>query len=244
MYTTPSNPPGHQSVAPGNAGAVDDETLIAAAKHQDPHAFETLMRRYNRRLFRTARSVLRDDCAAEDAVQEAYVRAFTNLDKYQPIGSFGAWLTRLALNEALLMKRRTKRTLLRLDDLEDQLGAEHDGDFDALSTPDSSDAASARQLLELAIDALPQTFRSVFMLRVVEQLTTAETAASLAINEATVKTRLHRAHARLRKDITRRLSREHLSLYEFAGERCDRIVFHVLARTAGCCADAASDRLS
>jgi RNA polymerase sigma-70 factor, ECF subfamily len=218
---------------------VDDEQLVVAAKHHDAFAFETLMRRYNRRLFRIARSVLLDDAAAEDAVQECYVRAFTNLHQYQPTGSFGAWLTRLALNEALMMKRRTKRAMLSIDDVEDRLGDDAGEDLLALSTPDSTNAASARQLLEQAIDALPQVFRTVFILRVVEQLSTAETAASLDINEATVKSRLHRAHARLRTDISRRLRREHLTLFEFGGERCDRIVFHVLARLAGSRADAA-----
>jgi RNA polymerase sigma-70 factor, ECF subfamily len=212
---------------------VDEDELIAAAKRHESRAFELLMRRYNRRLFRVARSILRDEAAAEDAVQECYIRAFMNLSRYRPTGSFGAWLTRLAINESLMLKRRSKRSALSLDEAEAHLGDDQNEDLDSLSTPDAANATSTRQLLEHAIDALPQPFRTVFVLRVVEQLSTEETAACLAINEATVKTRLHRAHARLRADIERRLRREHLTLFDFAGERCDRIVAHVLRRLSG-----------
>lgn len=205
-----------------------DLDLVRDAKRGENAAIEALMRRYNRRLFRIARSILRNDSAAEDAVQECYVRAFMNLHRYEPIGTFGAWLTRIAVNEALMLKRRTRHALLSLDDVEEAVAAGDDGDV--LTTPDSVQSASARQLLELAIDSLPEDFRTVFMLRVVEQLSIAETAASLGINEATVKTRLHRAKARLRDNISRRLRREHLSLFEFGGAACDRIVAHVLAR--------------
>ncbi|MBB6095312.1 RNA polymerase sigma-70 factor (ECF subfamily) [Povalibacter uvarum] len=208
-----------------------DSELVAAAQRNDAKAFETLMRRYNRRLFRAARSVLRDDDAAEDAVQEAYLRAFSNLDSYRPIGSFAAWLTRIVINEALLQKRRNRREMVSLDQLDDDVtDAAHHSLADWLSTPDSSNAASARQLLELAVDALPEAFRLVFVLRSVEQLSIAETAQCLEISEATVKTRLHRAQIRLREDITRRLQNEQLTLFEFGGQRCDRIVVAVLHR--------------
>lgn len=215
-----------RSPVPALAHLTDHELVVRAQRGENA-AIEALMRRYNRRLFRMARSILCDHSAAEDAVQECYVRAFMNLHRYEPTGPFGAWLTRIAINEALMLKRRTRRTLLPLDDLEDETAA--DDDDDAVR------AASARQLLELAVDSLPQDFRTVFMLRVIEQLSVAETAASLGIAEATVKTRLHRAKARLRTDISRRLQREHLTLFEFDGAACDRIVAHVLARLAGGC---------
>ncbi|HEY5810323.1 MAG TPA: RNA polymerase sigma factor [Povalibacter sp.] len=207
---------------------LNDDELVTAAQRHDDRAFEALMRRYNRRLFRVARSILRDEASAEDAVQECYVRAFTHLHQYRP-GSFGAWLTRLAINEALMLKRRAHPPTVSLDDIAGS-DAMQSSVPDLLSTPDTSNAACARQLLEQSIDSLPQAFRMVFMLRVVEQLTTAETAACLDIAEATVKTRLHRAHARLREDITRRLRREHLTLFEFAGTSCDRIVAAVMTR--------------
>jgi RNA polymerase sigma-70 factor (ECF subfamily) len=217
---------------PSSAPLESDEVLIAAAKRHENAAIGALMRRYNRRLFRVARGILRDDAAAEDAVQECYVRAFLNLDRYQPVAPFGAWLTRIAINEALMLRRRNRHLFVSLDDADDE-SYEHDADpLYALATPDAAQATSAKQLLELAIDSLPQTFRMVFMLRVVEQLSTAETAACLEINEATVKTRLHRAQAKLRATISRRLRREHLTLFEFGGLTCDRIVAHVLARLA------------
>jgi RNA polymerase sigma-70 factor, ECF subfamily len=207
-----------------------DASLIEAAKRHDVHAFEALMRRYNRRLFRAARGILRDNAAAEDAVQESYIRAFTHLDRYQPTGSFGAWLTRIAINEALMMKRRNRR-MLSLDQLEDNLlDNEQHSLAEWLATPDSSNAAGVRQLLERAIDELPQAFRMVFLLRAVEQLSVAETAACLEINRATVKTRMHRAQVRLRKDISQRLQQEQLTLFEFAGTQCDHIVDQVLAK--------------
>lgn len=231
-----TGPNTHVSVAtiqrsPGVALAqLSDDELVAAARRQDNAAFDVLMRRYNRRLFRVARSVLRDAAAAEDAVQECYMQAFTHLHLYQP-GAFGAWLTRIGLNKALMMKRRMRRTTLSLDDIDEHVDTESDAE--SLSTPDTSQATCARQLLEQSIDTLPQPFRTVFMLRAIEQLSVAETAACLAINEATVKTRFHRAQMRLREDITQRLRREHLTLFDFGAERCDRIVANVLIRLSG-----------
>jgi len=219
---------------------LSDDELVAAARQQDSAAFEALMRRYNRRLFRVARSVLRDATAAEDAVQECYVQAFTHLHQYQP-GAFGAWLTRIGLNEALMMKRRMRRTMRSLDDIDELADTGHDSE--SLTTPDSSQATCVRQLLEQSIDTLPQPFRTVFMLRAVEQLSVAETAACLDINEATVKTRFHRAQMRLREDITQRLRREHLTLFDFGAERCNRIVANVLNRLPGAPAPAASGSL-
>jgi RNA polymerase sigma-70 factor, ECF subfamily len=208
-----------------------DLELIDAARRHEARAFEALMRRYNRRLFRVARSILGDSAAAEDAVQEAYINAFRHLDQYQPVGSFGAWLTRIAINEALMLRRRARRAMLSLEDLDDDLmDNERRSLAEWLATPDSSNAASARQLLEQAIDALPPAFRIVFVLREIEQLSVAETAACLDINRATVKTRLHRAQARLRADISRRLGCERLTLFDFGGDSCDRIVAAVLAR--------------
>lgn len=209
-----------------------DDDLVAAARRHENASIEVLMRRYNRRLFRVARSILRDSAAAEDAVQECYVSAFTKLDRYQPTGAFAAWLTRIAINEALMLKRRNRHAFVSLDDYDDEQSASQ-WTADELTTPDATQSTSAKQLLELAIDSLPQVFRTVFILRVVEQLSVAETAACLDINEATVKTRLHRAQKRLRENISRRLQSEQLTLFEFGGETCDRIVARVLARLTG-----------
>jgi RNA polymerase sigma-70 factor (ECF subfamily) len=209
---------------------VPDHALIELVLQNDGRAFETLMRRYNRRLFRVTRSVLRDESAAEDAVQEAYIRAFTHLDRYQPTGSFGAWLTRIALNEALMMRRRIRTDTVSLEDVDESVLVARGVSLEPVASSDGVDAAHARQLLEQAIDALPDTFRTVFVLRVVEQLSINETAACLDLNSATVKTRLHRAQRRLRTDLSRRLHREQLNVFDFDGARCDRIVLRVIAR--------------
>lgn len=212
------------------ADDLPDDVLIDLARRSDERAFEALMRRYNRRLFRATRSVLRDRRAAEDAVQEAYIRAFMNLDRYAPTGSFGAWLTRIAYNEALMIRRKTHGDTVSLDDIDEATlhrGQESLGRV--ASSVDPIEAAHARRLLEQAVDALPEAFRAVFVLRVVEQLSVSETAACLALKEATVKTRLHRAHRRLRLDLTRRLQSEQLQLFDFAGASCDRIVAGVLS---------------
>lgn len=208
-----------------------DHALVELVLQNEERAFETLMRRYNRRLFRVARSVLRDESAAEDAVQEAYIRAFTHLDRYQPTGSFGAWLTRIALNEALMMRRRTRTDTVSLEDVDESVLVSRGVSLEPAVATDGIDSAHARRLLEQAIDSLPETFRTVFVLRVVEQLSINETAACLDLNSATVKTRLHRAQRRLRADLSRRLQREQLSVFEFDGARCDRIVAAVLTRT-------------
>ena len=214
----------------------EDLDLVQAAQHADVRAFETLMRRHNRRLFRVARSILRDADAAEDAVQEAYIRAYKNLSQYAPTGSFAAWLTRVAVNEALMLKRKARRGMIPLDSVDD--GAVVSGDeplanIEALVAADELDQTGLRQALEQAVDRLPEEFRTVFILRAVEQLSTAETANCLGLNSATVKTRLHRARARLRAELTRRFRREQSHLFEFGGARCDRIVERVLLRLAG-----------
>jgi RNA polymerase sigma-70 factor (ECF subfamily) len=220
--------------SPSALAELSDYALVELALKREERAFEVLMRRYNRRLFRAARCVLRDDSAAEDAVQEAYLRAFTRLDRYQPTGSFGAWLTRIALNEALMLRRRTRHDTVSIEDVDEGLLIGARGvPLEASLSSDGPEAAYARQLLEQAIDTLPETFRTVFVLRVVEQLSINETAACLDLNSATVKTRLHRAQQRLRVDISRRLQSERLNVFEFDGARCDRIVVRVFARLHG-----------
>jgi RNA polymerase sigma-70 factor (ECF subfamily) len=211
-----------------------DQALVALAQQRDQRAFEALMRRYNRRLFRIARSVLRDASAAEDAVQEAYIRAFTHIDRYRPTGAFGAWLSRITLNEALMLRRRKRTDMVSLEAMDDAtLFGAGASLAEAEAPPDGADALNARQLLEQAIDTLPEAFRTVFVLRMVEQLSIRETAACLSLNTATVKTRLFRAQRRLRVELTRRLKREQLNVFGFDGERCDRIVALVLARWRG-----------
>jgi RNA polymerase sigma-70 factor, ECF subfamily len=213
-------------------GDLSDLLLVSKAQRGDARAFEALMRRYNRRLFRVARGVLRDDNAAEDAVQEAYLSAFTHLSQYQPSGKFGAWLARIALNEALMIRRRARADTVSLEESTSAPGPT------ATEVPASEPAVTfeydevlhARQLLEQAIDGLSEGFRLVFILRRVEQMSAAETAQSLGINEVTVRTRLHRAQRQLKTELSRLMQVEQPNLYDFGQSRCDYVVEAVLTR--------------
>ncbi len=210
-----------------------DDRLVELTREKDMAAFEALMRRHNRRLFRVTRSVLRDAAAAEDAVQETYLRAYTKLDSYKPVGKFGAWLTRVALNEALMMRRRTRSDTVSLDDVgHEVLVADENAAREAPSAEQFVEAAHARALLEHAIDALPENFRMVFVLRVVEGLDVRETAESLDINSTTVRTRLFRAQRQLRVGLAERLKSESSEIFDFGAERCDRVVENVLTKLA------------
>lgn len=214
-----------------SATELPDETLIARIRTGDASAYEVVLRRYNRRLFRVTRSILRDDDDAQDAMQEAYVRAFTNLGDYRTPGNFGAWLTRIAVNEALMKKRRDKRyaphDAASLHD-EDDAAAE-----ELAPGPGTEDLAAngeLRHLIEAAVDRLPEGFRTVFVLRAIEQLSIEETATCLDIPVATVKTRFHRARGLMQQALTRYLDAAGLTAFDFAGPRCDRMVDTVLAR--------------
>jgi RNA polymerase sigma-70 factor (ECF subfamily) len=207
-----------------------DDRLVELARQRNLQAFEALMRRHNRRLFRVTRGVLRDGDAAEDAVQETYLRAFMKLDTYKPTGKFGAWLTRVALNEALMMRRRDRETV-SLDEVgEEALAPTESLGSDSPSAEQFAEAAHARALLETAIDALPENFRMVFMLRVVEGLDVRETAECLELNANTVRTRLFRAQRQLRGDLSRVLHEESSEIFDFGSERCDRLAQRVLAK--------------
>jgi RNA polymerase sigma-70 factor, ECF subfamily len=205
--------------AVANFSDLPDLLLVERTRGRDTRAFETLMRRYNRRLYRIARSILSNDDAAEEAVRAAYFRAFANLDRYEPAGKFGSWLARLAFNEALALRRHspvaTPLTIV-------QSGA--------AAAVEGADAVASKQQLEDAIDALPEVFRTVLVLRVVEDLSGVEVAVCLGLNETTVRTRLYRAQQRLKVDVARRLRAEPFNIFELTSERCDRIVAQVFAK--------------
>jgi len=216
-----------------NMSDLPDERLVELAKANNLQAFEALMRRHNRRLFRVTRGILRDEGAAEDAVQEAYLRAFTKLDSYKPTGRFSAWLTRVALNEALMMRRRDRTDTVSLDEVgEDAQPRAWSGGSETPTGEQFVEAAHARVLLEHAIDGLPENFRMVFVLRVVEGLDVRETAECLELNLNTVRTRLFRAQRQLRGELSRLLHSESSEIFDFGADRCDRVVERVLARLA------------
>lgn len=196
------------------------------ARAGDEASFSLLMRRHNQRLFRLARAVVRDAREAEDVVQEAYVRAFTHLDRFEGRARFATWLSRIALHEALARVRRVRRFAA----VEKEVTL---SDLPAARPPGPEEQAANRELasaLAAAVDGLPESHRAVFVLREVEGLSTAETAGVLGLSEPNVKVRLHRARAALRSDLERRLGGEVPRLWSFAGERCDRVVTAVLAR--------------
>ncbi len=212
-----------------SAIAADDMQLVQALHAGEPHAFERIMRRYNQRLFRVARSILRNETEAEDAVQEAWLRAFTHMDKLQDANRLGGWLSRIAANEAL---DRLRRRGPALPDNADLLSERHaaPGGIASLPTPDAEERRrEARSFIEEAVDRLPENFRTVFVLRAIEELTIEETAQILSIPRDTVKTRLHRANKLLREDLKGVLAASLPDVFGFDGVRCDRIVARVLA---------------
>lgn len=208
--------------------ALTDEEAIRRIRAGEGGLFEVLMRRYNQRLYRAARSIVRDDAEAEDVMQQAYVNAYTHLDQLADGARFSAWLTRIAVYEALGRLRRRRRAR-EVDVSAETQGA---GATPASTVPSPERQAFAgelRRLLESAVDALPRTSRSAFVLREVEGLSTAETAESLGVSEDVVKTRLHRARLLLRKELLDRAGLVRQDAFGFHASRCDRVVAAVLA---------------
>ena len=206
--------------------------LAPRAAQGDTAAFEALMRRHNRMLFRTARAILRDDAEAEDALQEAYIQAYRSLASFRGDAQLSTWLARIVANEALQRLRKQAR---RADivPLQPAAGAEVEQvmDSDIDKAPDMTAARhQMRRLLESQIDALPEAYRTVFMLRAVEELSVEETAAVLELPPATVRTRLFRARSMLREALAQKIDVACEDAFSFAGERCDRVVAAVLAR--------------
>jgi RNA polymerase sigma-70 factor, ECF subfamily len=209
--------------------APSDEELIRRIRAGDAALFEALMRRYNQRLYRVARGIVRDEGEAEDVMQQAYLNAFTHLHQYENRGSFAGWLTRIAVHEALAGHRRRAAAALT------EPGAGDGCDHLASPSPDPEQAALSSELrrdLEAVIDSLPDAYRPVFVMREVEGLTTAETAEALGLTEDVVKTRLHRARAMLRNALARE-GRRPEDLFRFGFERCDRVVAAVVAGLGG-----------
>lgn len=219
---------------PQTAAPLDAE-LAAQVAAKDHGAFETLMRRHNGRLFRVARAILKDDRDAEDALQDAYLDAYRHIGDFRGDSELSTWLTRIVVNQSLMRLRRQRKDRVIVPF---QTGESRDSDQPEVEMPDKhaeapSDAASraeVRRLLERRIDELPLSFRTVFIMRDVEELTVQETADCLSIPPATVRTRLFRARALLRAALARDMDSATIDVFGFAGARCDRIVAGVLAR--------------
>jgi RNA polymerase sigma-70 factor (ECF subfamily) len=204
----------------------------------DHTAFEILMRRYNARLYRVARSILKNDADAEDVLQEAYLAAYRAMDRFRGAAQLSTWLTRIVINQALRRLRASKRDRVVVDF---QRGRDHlpqtQEPFVNQRGNESPEQialqSQLQQLLEQKIDALPLIFRTVFVLRKVEDMSVQETAESLSIPAATVRSRLHRARAQLRESLALEMDSAAGSVFPFGGARCDRIVFGVLGRLQG-----------
>jgi RNA polymerase sigma-70 factor (ECF subfamily) len=217
---------------PAPLDAADDSKLVREVQRGSSAAFGALMRRYNRRLYRTARAILRDDGAAEDALQEAYVAAYRHAGKFRGDAAVGTWLTRIVVNQALQALRRTRRddVVVLFDETVSEAQSAHTA-APAAGTPENlMQRAELRWLIERKIDELPEGYRTVFMLREVEDMTVEETAEALGIPQATVRSRLFRAKARLRESLAQEMDLATQDVFGFDGERCDRIVRTVLAR--------------
>ncbi|TCU11753.1 RNA polymerase sigma factor [Rhizobium sullae] len=217
-----------------------ENQLVELAREGNERAIRMIIQRYNRRLFRTARAIIRDDAEAEDIVQAAYVQAFTHLALFRGKARLSTWLTRIVLNEALGRIRRQRKTT-GLEDLDMQL-KNHGGQVLqfpmslAVSDPEMELSRSeVRTLLEHAVDGLPVDFRAVFVLRDVEGMSTEETSAHLDIRIETVKTRLHRARKLMRVAIEKQLAGAFSALFPFDGSRCssmaDRVIVALQSRT-------------
>jgi RNA polymerase sigma-70 factor, ECF subfamily len=206
-----------------------DAEIVNRVCEGETALYEILVRRYNQRLYRVARAILRDDSETEDIMQDAFVRAFQNLRQFKGLSPFCTWLTRIAVHEALA-RLRFRRRMQQFDENGE------DGDFELAEIKDSPDPEQesskleTRRLLEEALLALPTQYRTVLMLRHVEDLSTAETAEALGLTEENVKVRLHRGRSLLRRHLLERFGAGAKEVFPFMGTRCDRVTSEVLLR--------------
>jgi RNA polymerase sigma-70 factor, ECF subfamily len=212
-----------------NSEQLTDQEVVDRVKAGNTALYEIIMRRYNQRLYRVARAILRDDAEAEDVMQDAYVRAYQHLDQFAGKAPFSTWLTRIAVNESLGRLKLRKR----IDQLDE--GEENGGILMGLAETAPSPEASAStgelsQLLEAALLELPEQYRTVIMLRDIEEMSTSETAAALELTEENVKVRLHRGRLMMRNWLIERVGTGSKSAFPFMGERCDRVVALVFER--------------
>lgn len=220
-------PQPYQSVA-----APEDLDLARRAGTGDGDAFRAIIRRHNQKLYRLARSIIRNDGEAEDIVQETYVTAFAHLSTFRGEASLATWLSRIAINEALgrLRKRQRAQTVM----LETPANDAQIIPFPLTAGPDDPERTMAQRqilaLVEQATDALPDVYRTVFVARVIEGLSLEETAELLGLKPQTVKTRLHRARALVRRKLDEQIGPLLLDAFPFAGRRCERLTVSVMKR--------------
>jgi len=217
-----------------SAEMLSDEEVVRRILQGETALFELIMRRYNQRLYRVARAILRDDSEAEDVVQDAYVRAYQHLAQFAGRSRFATWLTRIAIHEALARSQR--RRLTEQFDASARSEGTVDGEAEvvanALNPEEQLSVSELGRALEDAILSIPEQYRLVLMMRDVEQLNTQETAAALDLTEENVKVRLHRARAMVRKNLFAQAGAEAPAAFGFMGPRCDRVVARVMERVS------------
>lgn len=227
-----------QAMSPVPSDASSDAELVSLSIAGNDLAFAQIMRRYNRLLFRTARSILKSDDDTQDALQEAYLRAWRALATFRSEARLSTWLVRIVANEALGRLRRNGAQPAQVFPLNAAMDA--DGETPEMQMPANPDdqpessvmRAQIRQQIEARIDTLPDAFRTVFMLRGVEELSVEEVAVALGVPEATVRSRFFRARSMLREGLSRDIDMAVGDAFSFAGSRCDRMVEGVLAKIA------------
>ena len=209
-----------------------DTELVRRALAREEAAVRAIMQANNRRLYRLARGLLRNDSEAEDVVQEAYVRAFTHLESFRGDSSLSTWLSRIAMNEALGRLRR-QRPSVDVDSLPQGALEAQIIQFPLAATDDPEKSMAQREIqrvVEHAIDELPEAFRLVFITRVIEGMNVEETAEILGLKSETVKSRLHRARTMLRDIVEKKIGPVVMEAFPFAGKRCERLTDAVLKR--------------
>lgn len=221
----------HQTLTNERTALAADADLIDRARTRDEGAIRAIIKANNQRLYRLARGILRDDAEAEDVVQETYIRLFTHLEDFRGASSLTTWLSRIAINEALGRLRKRKAMLFA--------DASAHASAQIIQFPQSSDVndpektmaqREIQRVVERAVDQLPDSFRLVFIARVMEGMSVEATAELLDLNPVTVKTRLHRARTMLRDNVERQVGPVMLDAFPFAGSRCDRLTDAVMKR--------------
>jgi RNA polymerase sigma-70 factor (ECF subfamily) len=227
---------GKDMIAPSPAPAaalLSEPELALRIGAGDTLALEALMRRFNRTLFRTARAILRDDAEAEEALQDAYLKVFRSIGQFRGDSKLSTWLVRIVANEALMRRRKRvrKAEVVELYPSGNEFEVQAEQTMNVNEQPERvAVRAETRKLLESKIDALPDSFRAVFMLRAIEDFSVEETAQALGIPEATVRTRFFRARGLLREALSQEIDHAFDDAFGFDGARCDRVVANVLAR--------------
>jgi len=229
---------GMESLASAGAAlsaALPDIEVVRRVQAGDSALFEILMRRHNQRVYRVVRSVVKDEADVEDVMQQAYINAFTHLQQFEERSQFSTWLVRIALHEAFGRRRKVQRaetTAARLhSDDDDDRGELMDNLASPAADPErQAYAQELHRVLEAAVDTLPETYRTVFMLRDIEGLSTSEAGQGLGLGDEAVKTRLHRARVMIRRAVTARIGEVAAGAFQFHAPRCDRVVSAVLAR--------------